>query len=57
MLSKFYYKPMNIRPAPSMANFPQESIIDIMKMYAPKNVLILILKEYNHVEPFKEDII
>lgn len=48
---------MNIRPAPSMANFPQESIIDIMKMYAPKNVLILILKEYNHVEPFKEDII
>jgi hypothetical protein len=57
VLSKFYYKPRIATSAPLKVKLTEEMMMELMKIYTPKRELILYLKEYNHIEPFKEDII
>jgi hypothetical protein len=57
VLSKFYYKPRIATSAPLKVKLTEEMMMELMKIYTPKRELILYLKEYNHFEPFKEDII
>lgn len=59
MLSLFYYKPLVFRMIATATKvlWTKEMQIDMINMYGNKRDLILLMKEYNHAEPFKEDII